>query len=632
LISEVRVRNTEDAEDTEARIFDVFDGATKMNRWLFVILFSLATSVTPVFGQIPDGSALFAKHCATCHAGNDPRIPTVTALRAQSPEAVINALTNGVMRERGSALTVAERRAVAEFLSGKPSGTVVTSSVTGRCPTAPAAFDLGRGPRWTGWGVDLANTRFQPAAQAGLTAEQTPQLKLKWAFGFPNATSARALPTVADGRLFVGSQDGTVYSLDAKSGCTIWAFKAASSVRTSIVLGPRRGGSNAVAYFGDGRSNIYALDAGSGQLLWTRKLDEHPSSHITGSPALYQDRLFVVVASGEEGRGSDPKYECCTFRGSVASLDIANGNVLWKTYTMEEARTIGKNSSGTTRWGPSGAGVWATATIDVKRRLVYAATGNNYTEPAQTTSDAVLALAMDTGRIVWSTQLTPNDVFVTGCGQQRGANCPEPDKLGPDFDFGNSPMLTTLPGGRDLIVIGQKSGIGWALDPDKHGAVVWQYRAGRGSALGGMEFGSAVDDQRAYFGVADGNQSTAGELHAVRLDTGERAWVAMPRPTLCGERMRGCTPALLAAITVIPGVVFAGSQDGGIRGYSTKDGSVIWEFDTNREFQTVNGVPARGASINGPGPIVVGGMLFVNSGYGALGGRPGNVLLAFGAD
>jgi polyvinyl alcohol dehydrogenase (cytochrome) len=181
-------------------------------------------------------------------------------------------------------------------------------------------------------------------------------------------------------------------------------------------------------------------------------------------------------------------------------------------------------------------------------------------------------------------------------------------------------------------VVGQKSGIGWALDPDNRGAVVWQYRAGRGSALGGMEFGSAVDGERAYFGVADGNQATAGELHAVRLDTGERAWVAMPRPPLCGERMRGCTPSLLAAITVIPGVVFAGSQDGGIRAYSTKDGSVIWEFDTNQEFKTVNGVPARGASINGPGPVVVGGMLFVNSGYGALGGRPGNVLLAFGVD
>ncbi len=199
-------------------------------------------------------------------------------------------------------------------------------------------------------------------------------------------------------------------------------------------------------------------------------------------------------------------------------------------------------------------------------RLVYGATGNNYTEPAQTTSDAVMAFEMDTGKVVWSVQLTPNDVFVVGCGANPGPNCPE--GVGPDFDFGNAPMLTTV-NGKDLIVIGQKSGIGWALDPDRQGAVVWQYRAAKGSALGGMEFGSALDEANAYFPVADTNQPTAGELHAVKLDSGERAWMAPPRPLLCGERGRGCTPAILAAITVIPGVVFAGSQDGGIRAYST---------------------------------------------------------------
>jgi polyvinyl alcohol dehydrogenase (cytochrome) len=340
--------------------------------------------------------------------------------------------------------------------------------------------------------------------------------------------------------------------------------------------------------------------------------------------------LYISVASGEEGQGGNPKYECCTFRGSLVALNAATGAVTWKSYTIaQEPRPIGRNKSGTTRWGPSGAGIWGAPTLDLKRRVVYGATGNNYTEPAQPTSDAIIAFSMDTGKIVWSAQLTPNDVFVTGCGATPGPNCPE--GLGPDFDFGNAPMLTTV-GGKDLIVIGQKSGIGWALDPDRQGAVVWQYRAARGSALGGMEFGSALDAERAYFPVADGNQATAGELHAVTLATGERAWVAMPQPLKCGERARGCTPALLAAITVIPGVVFAGSQDGGIRAYSTSDGSILWEYDTNRSFDTVNGVAARGASINGPGPVVVGGMLFINSGYGALGGRPGNVLLAFGVN
>jgi polyvinyl alcohol dehydrogenase (cytochrome) len=254
-----------------------------------------------------------------------------------------------------------------------------------------------------------------------------------------------------------------------------------------------------------------------------------------------------------------------------------------------------------------------------------------YTEPQQPTSDAVMAFTLDGGKIAWTNQVTPQDVFVVGGGGRGGANCPPNENLGPDFDFGNAPMLVNV-GGRDLIVIGQKSGVGWALDPDKQGAVVWQYRAGRGSALGGMEWGSAADAERAYFPVADMNGPQAGQLHAVRLDNGQRVWMAAAPPTMCGEPVRGCSSAILAAISVIPGVVFVGSNDGGVRGYSTKDGSILWQFDTNKEFETVNGVQAKGATINGPGPVIANGMVYINSGYGSLGGRAGNVLLAFGVE
>jgi polyvinyl alcohol dehydrogenase (cytochrome) len=589
-----------------------------------------ALLAVPALAQTPaGGQAVFDNSCAACHTGGDPRIPSVELLRQRTPEAIVEALTTGAMAQQGGALSVAERRAVAEFLTGTALRAPVAGSPSGFCAAPSAAFDASGGPRWNGWSPDTGNSRFQPAGQAGLTPAQIRGLTLKWAFGFPDATAARSMPTIVGGRVFIGSQSGMVYSLDARSGCIVWTFQALAGVRSAIVLGPRAGGGTS-AYFGDGRSNVYSVDAATGKQIWTRKVEDHPSSHVTGAPVLYQDRLYISVASGEEGQGGNPKYECCTFRGSLVALNAATGAVTWKSYTIaQEPRPIGRNKSGTTRWGPSGAGIWGAPTLDLKRRVVYGATGNNYTEPAQPTSDAIIAFSMDTGKIVWSAQLTPNDVFVTGCGATPGPNCPE--GLGPDFDFGNAPMLTTV-GGKDLIVIGQKSGIGWALDPDRQGAVVWQYRAARGSALGGMEFGSALDAERAYFPVADGNQATAGELHAVTLATGERAWVAMPQPLKCGERARGCTPALLAAITVIPGVVFAGSQDGGIRAYSTSDGSILWEYDTNRSFDTVNGVAARGASINGPGPVVVGGMLFINSGYGALGGRPGNVLLAFGVN
>lgn len=579
-----------------------------------------------------DGGSLFRTHCASCHAGSDARIPSVAALRQRTPEAIIETLTSGVMREQGRPLTDAERRAVAAYLGGRaPSDQPAAAAVAGRCAETPAFRPLDT-PRWTGWSPTTANTRFQPADQAGLAPASIARLKLKWAFGFPNATSANALPTVAGGRVFVGGPDGFVFALDATRGCTIWAFKARAGVRSPIVIDTTSRDVTR-AYFGDVRATVYAVNAATGDLLWSRPVDDHPAARVTGSPALHQGRLYVPVASIEEAQGNNPTYDCCTFRGSIVALNASTGALIWKTYTIDaEPRPIGKNRGGSTRFGPAGAGIWASPTIDPKRGLLYAATGNMYTEPQQKTSDAVIAFALETGTIAWVAQVTPNDVFVVGCNQPNPANCPVGDDLGPDFDFGNAPMLVTRNDGRDLIVIGQKSGMGFALDPDNRGSIVWQYRAGKGSALGGMEWGSAADGERAYFPVADGNQPTAGELHAVRLSTGERTWLASARPLLCGERGRGCSPALLAAITVVPGAVFAGSMDGGVRAYSTTDGALLWEFDTNREFETVNAVKARGASINGPGPIVAGGMVFVNSGYGALGGRPGNVLLAFGPE
>ena len=585
--------------------------------------------------QAPTGATLFDSHCATCHTSGDARTPAVAVLKQKTPQSILDALATGVMRQQGSELTDAEKRAVAEFLGTAPSG-AAPPSTAGVCTTS-SPFDPTKGPQWNGWGVDVMNQRFQPAAQAGMTAEQVPKLTLKWAFGFPNATTARGLPTIAGGRVFVGSQSGTVYSLDAKTGCTVWTFQAKAGVRAGIVIGPRSASAGTyVAYLGDGRSNAYALDAATGQLIWTRKLDDHPSANMTGTPTLYEGRLYVPIASGEEGQGANPRYECCTFRGSLVALDAATGSLIWETYTISaEAKPIGKNASGTTRWGPAGAGVWSSPTVDVKRHVVYAATGNMYTEPQQPTSDAIMAMDLDNGAVKWVSQVTAKDVFVVGCGAVSGANCPPAEDLGPDFDFGQAPMLAKTPDGRDIIVAGQKSGIGWAFDPDKRGAVLWQYRAGKGSALGGLEFGSAVDGTQAYFAVSDtiGIGSTPGGLHAVKLATGERAWFTPPAPPTCaagGTAARGCNSAILAAITVIPGVVFTGSNDGAVRGYSTKDGSLLWEYDTNHDFQTVNGVPAKGASINGPGPTVAGGMLYINSGYGALGGRPGNVLLAFG--
>jgi polyvinyl alcohol dehydrogenase (cytochrome) len=231
---------------------------------------------------------------------------------------------------------------------------------------------------------------------------------------------------------------------------------------------------------------------------------------------------------------------------------------------------------------------------------------------------------LESGRIKWIRQATAQDVF--GC-RAGGANCGE--KPGPDADFGTPAMLTTLADGRDVIVAGQKSGLTYAMDPDREGAILWQYRAGEGSIWGGVQWGAAVDADRAYFPVSDIRNPKPGGLHAVGLTTGERAWYVPPLPLACGDARPGCSAALIAAPTLIPGVLFSGSNDGALRAHSTADGSIIWTFDTNRDFETLNGVRAGGGAIQGPGPTVVGGMLYLNSGYGDHLGRPGNVLLAF---
>lgn len=555
-------------------------------------------------------------------------------MHARSPQAILDALTSGPMRYQGLALSGEERRAVAEFITGRTLRGTVTGTTIGACSgrRTPMPDPFTR-PRWNGWGATLQNTHLQSATQAGLTAGQVPRLRLKWAFGFPDTTSAWAQPTIAGGRLFVGSQNGTVYSLDAVSGCVVWTFTAQGGVRAAISIGPRaqpgRRGGVFTAYVADQKGFVYALDTATGQLLWTRKVDDHPLVRLTGAPALHDGRLFVPTSSYEEG-GKPPGYACCTFRGSVVALDAATGEVVWQTYTIAtEPRLFRAYADGTELRGPAGGAIWSAPTIDVKRGALYVGVGNTYSGPAQPTTDAILALDLKTGRIRWSRQMAPTTPDVFGC-TPGDVNCGE--RPGPDFDFGASPVLATLPGGRELIVAGQKSGLAYALDPDKEGQQVWRYRAGGGSGLGGIQWGIAVDADRAYIPVAEIYNPAPGGLHAVDLATGARAWFAPPAPPACGKPSRACSGAQFSAVTVIPGVVFSPSNDGVLRAHATKNGEVVWSFDTNREFTTLNGVRAKGGSMYGPAPTIAGGMLYIGSGYGTFGLRPGNVLLAFGLD
>ncbi len=577
----------------------------------------------------------FEKNCSKCHGNGNSQAQAASreALMKLSPEAIYASMTSGSMSAQAKDLTDDQKRLIAQHLGGRPFGVASAGeakAMSNHCAANPPLSDPSSGAYWNGWSNDATNTRFQSAQAAGLTADEVPRLKLRWAFGVPYATEMYSQPTVVSGRIFIGGDSGYVYSLDASTGCVYWSFLAQAGVRTAPTIGAVKthGAAKYAVYFGDQRSNEYALDAATGELLWKQHVEEHPLSRILGAPKLYNGKLYVPVSSGEEGISSNGSYPCCTFRGSVVALDAETGKQIWKTYSIPDVpKPTKKNSSGTQQYGPAGAAIWNSPTIDAKRNALYVGTGDAYTEPAAKTSDAILALDLDTGKMLWSFQDIKNDSWAVGCdGKHVVGNCPE--ELGPDYDFSVSPMLRTLANGRQFLVVTGKSGYVLALDPDKKGAVLWKTPLFEKPPLasGLIVFGGASDAQDAYFAL---NQ--VGGMAAVDMVTGERKWFTPLAPAeIPGEPPR---PGQSAAVTAIPGVVFSGGWDGRLRAVATGNGSVIWEYNTVRDYMTVNGVPGKGGSMGAPGPTVVGGMLYVGSGYvGVNNGLPGNVLLAFSAE
>ena len=608
--------------------------ACLLNLWGFS---GLSLRGAPVSGQ-----AVYQKHCALCHDQQKAGIPNREALQQMSVARIMRTLEFGLMMNVARPLRRDERQAVAGFL-----GKAV------REPGPPASAFCAEGQsilsgdatgNWNGWSSTSSNTRFQTTQRAGLGVEQVRRLKLKWAYGFSGDMTAFGAATILNGTIFVGAASGAVQALDAKTGCIYWFFQGDGPVRSApLLVGV---GSREELLFGDLTGWVYALDARTGRLLWKRKPESHEAARLTGSAVTYDGIVYIPVASAEESRSLDPQYPCCTFRGSLVAIRPRDGSVIWKRYMAGEPTKTGVNSAGTSRYGPSGAGIWSAPTIDPKRGVLYVTTGDNYSQPATATSDAIMALELKSGRVVWTQQTLPGDAWVSAC-RTNGPNCPP--EAGPDYDYGSSALLLSGPGGRDILVAGQKSGVVYALDPDNKGKILWQTRVGKGSTVGGVEWGMASDGQKVYAAVSDvvrleeRSGSTPGPLDpamydpvqgggltALRLEDGAKAWFAPSHP--CNPPRPGCSPAQPAALTAIPGVVFSGSLDGHLRAYSTEDGQVVWDFDSAKEFTTVNGVRARGGSLNGAGPVIVGSMLFVNSGYAPFSGMPGNVLLAFAPD
>jgi polyvinyl alcohol dehydrogenase (cytochrome) len=618
------------------------------------IIFLLAGSMCWAFSpgcaeaapnDMPKGSELgfevFQQHCTACH-GNPAveRAPTPAQLQLLSPERIYDALTTGAMKSVGDSLSDEQRHLVSQSLAGRPFGSEIVgdaATMPNRCPDNRPMSEPASAPQWNGWGAGLANARFQSGDYAKLDAGTVGSLELKWVFGLPNSTSSYSEPSVVSGRVFVGSDTGYIYSLDAKTGCIYWSFRSKAGVRNAMTVSAIEGhpGTRYAVFYGDLKANAYALDAESGRLIWTTKVEDQYTDRITAAPALYEGRLYVPVSSWEEFAAAAPDYPCCTSVGSIVALDANTGSRVWKTYVIPtRPKPVRVNSQGVQLWGPAGGSVWNTPTIDPKRRRLYFGTGDATTYPAARTSDSVMALDLDTGKLRWSYQIHKHDSFVGNCwGDAKSDNCPKVQ--GPDWDVPCSVILRTVQD-RDVLIVGTKPGDVIALDPERAGRLLWRVNplgpvAGDAPPGGaekampvnkGVLWGGAADTETAYFGLL------GGAVAALEMADGRLRWMT---PVADSATPRGRPVSYGAAVSAIPGVLFTGGSDGSLNAIATTDGRVLWSFATNRAFDAVNRIATHGGSITAPGAVVVDGLVLVGSGYGVLGGIPGNALIAFGA-
>lgn len=590
-------------------------------------LTSYGQSLDPVVARL--GEQVYKTSCNTCHKPEASlKAPGYFILNAMPPRAILAALETGKMREQAKDLTTDQRKAVAQWLSSRAltETAIPQEAYTSFSLPAPKKAPI----LHTGWGGNLEGTGFRTARQAGISAETVGSLKLKWAFAFPDVFQVRSKPTIIGDWLLVGTQLGDVYCIHKKTGKIGWRFIAKSAVRGAIHVVQQPQGPQ--AFFADNSTNVYALDVATGKLLWEKRVGQHAQSANTGSVVVYDNLVYVPLTSLEVASVLFPAYPCCTSSGEVVALNASTGHEVWRHRVIpEQAEETGKNKNGLPTYGPSGAIVWCSPTVDTKRGLLYIGTGENYSNPPTNTSDAIQALSLKTGKLAWTFQATQHDAWNMGC--PGGPNCP--DKPGNDLDFGMAPILVKQPSGKDILVVGQKSAMVYGLSPDD-GKLIWKTSVGMGGALGGIHWGMATDGRYVYAANADNKYAITGKvdslhrpspgIYALEVATGNVVWKAPTPP--CGDK-RPCIEANSAAPTVIPGVVFAGALDGHIRAYSTVDGKIIWDYDTAHEYQTINGIKGKGGSIDGPSPVVADGMLFVNSGYGLFGELPGNVLLAF---
>jgi polyvinyl alcohol dehydrogenase (cytochrome) len=584
------------------------------------------------------GRAVYAQSCGACHDNPEAtRAPPLASLRIMNRGTVDYAINVGYMKTQAQHLSPAERTQLLDWLALEQADATLWLA-RASCSGKTSAVDPHAKPIAGTFGLDERNWRRQTAVQSGLRTADFARLELAWSLALPQTPTMRSQPVVAGTTLFVAATDaGRLYAVDTRSGCVKWQYASATPLRSSLSYGLLAEG-KPVIVTGDALAAVMAIDAITGKQLWRTDARLHESHRITGTPVIHKGRIFAPLSSVEISYTRDDKYQCCKAHGAVVALDLKTGKPLWVGHTMADATKQKLNRAGAQLWGPSGAPIWSTPAIDAKRNVLYVGTGENNSLPATATSDAIIAFDLDTGERKWVFQATKKDVWNYAC--RNGANCDFGDQaVIVDHDFGGSVMIAPRKSSRDLLVVGQKSGTVWALDPDNNGALVWSTKIGIGGANGGIHWGTATDGTRVFVPLNDRSPTAeqplaAPGLHALDLETGKLLWSRAAEGDCSGDRKQrypacqtrlGYSPAPL----VVDGAVVQGSVDGVLRVFDAATGATLWSYNTLRDFDTVNGVKGNGGSIDSAPYVAANGMLFAVSGYARFGETPGNVVLAF---
>lgn len=586
------------------------------------------------------GLSIYQQHCASCHSNAEiPRAHTLETLQTMSKATLEFALNEGIMYAQASTLTAADKAALVEFLATEEDNAWVANMM---CSSSAARVDLDQPVHLASYGVDASNSRNLDSSIAGLSITEVAAMELAWAIGFPDTGALRSAPVLVGETLFYAA-NGTrkVFALNSKTGCAKWVFDSPTRLRSSLTYGALGADGKKAILYGDAEGFVYALDAADGTQIWVRDVRSHNRSvRVTGAPVLIEDMVIVPISNSGVAAGADPTFECCVGHGAVTALQASSGDILWEYHTMPEAQYTGEvNSAGTKLRGPSGAPIWTTPSIDLKRRTVYVTSGENTSHPATETSDAIIALDLDTGEQKWLFQGLALDVWNMACGRNSSsANCPnQKESTLKDYDFGGPAILVERDQG-DILLAGQKSGDLWALNPE-NGQLLWNQKIGTGTALGGNHWGITTDGNRVFLPINDPGSARPGfeprpGMYSFFIATGESSWSVPSQPD-CesgrAERVNNChiRYGLSAAPMLVGDALLSGSLDGKVVALNKNTGATIWQYDTAVEFETSNGVSAKGGSIDAHSIAAGGGMIFVGSGYGRFGQTPGNVLLAF---